>query len=225
MGIMGKKNKIINEELSGIKLDRFKNILRGRFNIKHVEEILHVVKGKTVYEVRINEFKSFRLDVHETTGEKSRIFHRRRAFYQNLVQENDVHIPKIIGFCEVSNIIYKLSSWIKGQRIGYVWNNPLMFRKAGIEVAKINSIKDPNSNKFLGYNDFTKPNAIWTLGGEVYLIDVVVEPKRDVDFNVVKILLKNIEDKKRIRWFLNGYAQIRNISNIKKQIVERQYKW
>lgn len=223
MGIMGKKNKVVNIEIKDKEFFRLKTIVRRHFNIKNVEKIFYVVKGKSVYEIVIDDAKSYRLDIYVLKGPKNVKFHQSRAYYQTIGYKNGIHTPKVIGLYETPDFLYKLSEWIKGRRIGYVWNSEDVFTKAGIEIAKINCIKDPNSKYFLGYNDFTKANAIWTEDEELYLVDVVIAPKKNVDGSVIKILIKNLNgDRERIEWFLGGYKRVRNIDMIRKMLEEKE---
>lgn len=219
MGIMGKKNKISNIKVKEKDLSTLKIILSQYFNIENVKEIRLVIEGKNIFEVVVNSIKSYRLDTYNLLRKKSFGYYKKRMSYQKMAYENNVNVPKIIGFHKDGDVAYKVSTWINGKRIGFVWNTSDMFRKAGIEIAKINSIQDPKSGRFLGYNDFTKPNAIWTNNKEIFLVDVVIQPKRDVNANVVKILRKNLNnDLKRSTWFLEGYETIRNTDKIIKML-------
>lgn len=221
MGIMGGKNKISNAKLKGTEFLVLKKILIQHFKIEHIKQILLVTEGKCVFEVVVNTNNSYRLDVYDLDNKpKTLEFYRRRMRYQTIANNAGVNIPKVLGFFKDIEFIYKLSEWIKGDRVGHVWNLQDMFQKAGIEVAKINLLKDPNSNRFLGYNDFSKPNAIWTKDKQIYLVDVIVEPKRDVDASVLKILNKNLDsDPKRCGWFLEGYETVRRTADIRKMFM------
>ena len=215
MGIMKGKNKIDNIEIKGNKFLKLKEEILEELGIENVSKIIHVCKAKSVYEVVLGENKSLRLDILKGSAKAI-----RRIHYQSLAYENKVNVPKLIGFfdCKHDGNFYKVSEWITGIRVGHVWNKKEMFRNAGRQVAKINSIKDSYTGLFLGYNDFSKPNAIWTKDEKTYLIDVVILPKQDVDFSTIK-LFKNFKSGKRIRWFLDGYSEIRNTSRILKEMV------
>ncbi len=221
MGIMGGKNTIVNTEVKGREFFRMKSVIRRYFGIDGVTKILYVVDGKSVYEAIVDENKSYRLDIYTRNMNSL----KKRTTYQKIAYENGVNVPKVLGIQPAPEGIYKLSDWIKGMRIGLVWNMPHMFKQAGIEVAKINIIKDPESSQYLGYNDFSKANAIWTPNQELYLIDIEIQPKENVDGNVVKLLLKNLKDRERIKWFLRGYKRVRSSYDIEKILEEKQYKW
>lgn len=215
------KNRISNVEVKGEEFFKIKNFVEKKFDVEDIKKIHHVVKGKKVYELIVNNSKSYRLDLYPLPNSK----YEKRGYYQKLAYENDVHVPKIIGFYKSSEFGYKVSEWIKGKRIGYYWKLPDLFKKAGIEIAKINLTIEPKSNCFLGYNDFSKPNAIWSDLEEIYLIDIVIEPKRNVDYSVAKILLKNLKgNDNRIEWFLDGYSQVRNSFAIEKIIKKSKNK-
>ena len=223
MGIMEGKNKVVNIKIKDKEFFNLKTIVKKHFNIKNVVKIFYVVKGKSVYEIVIDDTKSYRLDIYDFKGPKKIKFYQSRAYYQSIGYKNGIHVPKVIGLYETPDLLYKLSEWIKGRRIGYVWNSEAMFIKAGIEIAKIHCIKDPKSERFLGYNDFTKSNAIWTDDEELYLVDVVIAPKKNVDGNAIKILIKNLKgDRERIEWFLAGYKRVRNVDMIRKILEEKE---
>ncbi len=225
MGIMGGKNKIVNIKLKGMQLLTIKKILATQFKIKNIRHVNHVVEGKPVFEIILRTPTRYRLDIYETSTQEQIDLHKKRMYYQNIAYNNDVHVPKIIGFYKDDGMTYKISEWAVGERIGFYWDDPELFKKAGIEIAKINLIKDPKDDCFLGYNDFTKPNAIWTRTNEISLIDAIIESKKDVDQSVVKILYKNLEcDMKRVKWFLEGYDTIRNSKRIQKLLGDIIYK-
>jgi len=225
MGIMGKKNKIVNIEIKGREMFRFRSILQRYFGIADINKILYVIEGKHVYHIILNNGKHIRLDMHEEISKDGIDYQRRKASYHKFAYRNNVNVPKVIGTYITPNGFYKCCVWVKGQRIGYVWNLPHVFQKAGKEIAKINCLKHPDSDWYLGYNDFTKPNAIWTKKQDIFLVDVEIQPKEDITFSVVKILLKNIGDKDRIEWFLRGYSEIRDTEDIVKELKKRNYKW
>jgi len=225
MGIMGRKNKIDNIKIRGREFHRFKSLLKRYFNITGVYKIFHVIEGKRVHQVMLEDGNSVRLDVHEELEEDVIVYLQKKAFYHKLASENDIKVPPMIGTYTTPTGFYKCSKWIKGQRVGFVWNLPHVFQCAGREIAKINLLKAPGGNQYLGYNDFNKPNAIWTKNNELYLVDVEIQPKKSVDNNVVKMLLKNIDDRDRIDWFLRGYSEFRSTDKIEKELKRRNYKW
>lgn len=47
----------------------------------------------------------------------------------------------------------------------------------------------------------------------------------NLDFTVVKCLLKWIKDKNKINYFLDGYSTLRNSDNIINKIKEMNWKW
>jgi len=226
MGIMGGKNKISNIEISrGREYFRIKSILKRYFDITDIKTIFYVIEDKHVYQIILDDDKSFRLDMYEDLEFRGVEYREKKFFYHKVAFDNKINVPEPLAYYKTPVGFYKYSKWIEGKRIGYFWNLPELFRKAGKEIAKIHLIKDPSSDKFLGYNDFSKPNAIWTKDKEIFLVDVEIQPKKDVDANAVKILLKNIRDKDRIKWFIRGYREYRDPTMIIKELEKKNYKW
>jgi len=222
---MGGKNKISNIEIRGREFFRIKSILKRYFNVIDIKKILYVIKGKNVYEIVLSNGESVRLDIVEGITQRVINYHKNKTFYHKIAFDSGIKVPELLGSYETPDSFYKYSKWIKGKRAGFVWNLPQIFKYAGEEIAKINLIKDLKTGYFLGYNDFSKPNAIWTKQEELFLIDIEIQPKRNVDDSVIKMLLKNIKDRDRIKWFLRGYKEYRDTKIIEQELERRNYKW
>jgi hypothetical protein len=109
-------------------------------------------------------------------------------------------------------------------------------------MAKLNMVhpsKNSLSDDFKKFNfedvgltnsDFSGPNVVYTENKNIYMIDtnsfkIHTISNGNLDFTVVKCLLKWIKDKKKINYFLEGYSELRDSSNILKKINEMNWLW
>lgn len=220
MGIMGGKNKVVNIEIIGRKHFQYRSIFRRYFNLE-ATHFYKVLEDKEVYFVTLKNGSYARMDICQ----KNKKTLKKKTYYHKILNDYDLKFPKLFGVQETPDFVYKACEWIEGTRIGKVWSYPNMFKLAGEQIAKINMIKDPETEDYLTFQDFNKINAIWTEDSQLYLIGNSVESKPDVDSSVAKMLLKNMGDPERIKWFLKGYSSVRNCYLIQKIVEERNYIW
>jgi hypothetical protein len=213
MGIMGKKNTIVNYLIEGEKLYQIKKCILENLNIE-VDKVFLVSKHKTVFHVITKDNSNLRIDL------TTKFPKRKKLFYQRLAYENKINVPKIIDVFQCGDLAYKVSEWIEGKRIGYFWDNLKMFEKCGELIAKVNLLKDPFGSNNLVVVDLSKPNAVWTSNEEVFVVDVIITPSKNVDSHAVKFLKNHVKDESKIKAFLSGYSKFRDPSTIIKRLSE-----
>lgn len=209
MGIMGKRNRIENIEITGELFDEINELMISNLN-ESLEKAIKISKSKNVYCVTTKN-NSYRLDLYFKYSTKN-------FKYQDLAYKNKINVPKIIQVFSTVKGNCKISEWIYGKRIGYFWDDMYMFKKCGELLGKLNTIKDNTTNLFLSADDFSKPNVVMTEKNEVFIIDVIIKPRVNIDGSIFKILKDHIKEKVRINNFLKGYFKYRNCDHIKERV-------
>ena len=216
---MGYRAGIDNLVVGGSKLFLIKKIFSTRFKMD-INRVFQIRKRRKVHRVELKNGINLRLDIYK---QKEAV--KKEFLYQKLAYENNVNVAKIIDIFKVRNKLWRVSEWIEGIRIGDVWNLSKMFEKCGEQIAKLNLVKDPKSNNYLGLGDFSELNLIWTKKEEVYIIDFYVWPRENVDISVVKTIVMGLRMKNRADAFLRGYVKIKSIDKILDILEENNYKW
>ena len=135
-----------------------------------------------------------------------------------------VNIPKIL-FVD-KNKRYKISEWIDGVDIVYVFTIPEVFIKCGELLGKLNLIKDEKTGMCLSNVDFSSSNIIWTVDKKIYLIDMgKLRWTKSPEVTVVQVLLKRIKAKDKIDSFLEGYLKFGPIEKIIEICEQKNWKW
>lgn len=219
---MGYRRAIHNEPVVGSKFSTLKTLFYDKLGLV-VKNIFRIRKEKNVYRVNLQDGLNLRLDIFKMKAPKDKLSYHRLAY------DNGVSVPKIIEVCKLYNStledIFKVSEWIEGVRIEEVWNLSKVFEKCGEQIAKLNLIKDPVSDKYLSLRDFSPLNFIWTKEKEVYIIDLNIFVVEDVDYSVVKTLVMGLRTKNRIDCFLKGYMKFRSTDRIMKILKKYKWKW
>lgn len=216
---MGYRPQIDNYIVTGSKLSLIKKLFFKKFKL-NVKCIFEIIKGRRVHRVSLENGVNLRLDIYP--NEKAP---KKEFLYQKLAYEDGVNVAKIIGIFKEKENIWKVCEWIEGVRISEVWNSIDVFEKCGEQVAKLNLVKDPETNQYLGLSDFNKINLIWTPKKEVYIIDFYVFPRLIVDESIVKTLVMGLRTKNRAKAFLNGYKKVRNADKIIKILENNNWTW
>lgn len=208
---MGFRGVIHNIMITGETLENIKTTLKKEADLQ-AEEVYRIHKRRNIYMVKLDNEKYIRLDIFS----KNRMPNKKIS-YQKYINENyNINIPKFIKLIELDRYFFKLSEWIKGVRIGNVWNLDKMFVESGKELAKLNSIVEPDSNKYFILRDFSKINLIWTEMEQVFIIDLYLKPVELslIDYNIARILLTVLKSEHKINKFLEGYYEIRDTKKI-----------
>lgn len=212
--------EIDNYEINGKQFESIKNILDEKLKV-NIKKILQVRLKRYVYQLILDNNTSLRLDIFSTNDLKT----KKIIEYQILCNKTNINIPKVFILLRVEDKHWKVSKWIEGIRLEEVWNQKDVFYKCGKLIATLNNIKDPESNNYLAMFDFNKINLIWTKNKEVFIIDVNMGPKNDIDISVVKNLVMGLRTKNRCIEFLHGYNTIRSIEIIEKLLKQQNWKW
>jgi len=215
---MGYRERIDNCVVVGSKLGTIKKVFYEKFSLE-VRQVFQVRKNRHVFTVELKDGSNLRLDIYN-----KKVPPKRRFVYQKLAYEKKINVPQLIDVFKVEKKLWRVSDWIEGVRVGTVWNLFEVFEKCGEQIAKLNLIKDTESDKYLGLADFNKLNLIWTSEKEIYIIDVLIDPRTYVDYSVVKTLVMGLRTRNRIDAFLKEYSRFRNIDRIM-EILEKENNW
>jgi hypothetical protein len=201
------------------------------FILKDVN-LLKSKEGKSVYKLNLLD-KDLRLDIFPKKY--------KWCLIQNFAYENGVNVAKEIFINEIDGFNYRISEYVDGCFLDEADDIRDVYIKSGEQIAKLNLVKpskelmsgfkiindDPNDYG-LTNSDFSNRNAIYTEDKKVYQIDTdTFKIKKisngNLDFTLVKPLIKYIKDRTKIDYFLEGYSKLRDTS----KIIElcEQYNW
>lgn len=202
------------------------NDIRTKFKDLKIKEAFKIRADRNIYMLVLENNKKLRLDIYPRFNERYYNIYN----YQKILYENGINVPKPIKFIKFKvkkniEVAWKLSEWIDGIRVFYLWRFIETFEKIGEQVAKINSIKDPVSGMNFCLFDFSSLNGIWTTKGEIYIIDLSIKPYENVSYSVYKTLTTCLRTESRINAFLEGYSKIRSTKKIVSYAEKEQWKW
>jgi hypothetical protein len=215
---MGYRKVIDNIEVTGKGFCVLKRVF-SKYGYQ-ISKVYQVRRNRRVYMIELEHGKHLRLDIYGKG-----LIPYQNFYYQSLLYKNGLNVAKAIGLPFIGKKQGKISEWIEGVRVDEVWNNSEVFEKCGIELAKLNSTIDPQTDLPFALYDFSKLNLIWTKKKEVYIIDLNIAPEENVDTIVYKTLIMALRTPNRIFHFLRGYSKIRSISRILDIAIDKKWKW
>ena len=199
---------------------------------------LKLLKGnknyKAVYKFNLLN-KDMRLDIFPSSY-KWYLIH-------NFSYQYGISVAKEIFRNEKDKIIYRICDFIDGCPLDKADDIKDTYIKSGQQIARLNYIKPSEElmdqvglkggdiNDYgLTNSDFSSPNAIYTKDRNVYLIDtdsfqVKQISNGDLDFTLVKPLIKWIKNRTKIDYFLEGYSKFRDPVNIIKLCEKLSWTW
>jgi len=199
---------------------------------------LKLLKGnkseKSVYKLTLFN-KDVRLDIFQ--------FQYTWYLIHNFAYENKINVAREIFITEEYGIVYRICDFINGSFIDKADDVKDAYIKSGEQIAKLNSVKPSEElmNKVglkggdindygLTNSDFSSPNAIYDKNKNVYLIDtdsfkVKKISNGELDFTLVKPLVKWIKNREKINYFLEGYSKYRDPTNIIKLCESFNWQW
>lgn len=201
---------IMNEKV----INRIETTVQEVFE-KTVTKIVGISFGKKI--------KTIKVDTDDGTVMRVDIkFPAETTRLQIVAYENNIEVPKVL----FEDRRYKYSEWLEGEMICKVKHIDKVFSKSGDLMGRLNKVIDPITGNFLTNSEFSLTNAIWTPDQKVYIVDHGrLVATKDVDFSIVKVLLKRIVKKRHIFLFLETYSNHRRIDNILKIIENKNWKW
>lgn len=216
---MGYRPEIDNTIVKGKLFKSIKkNFLRNKMN---VIKVVRVRNDRFVFHVFLDNGKEVKLNLIKKDWCRC----IKQFNLQNLLHSKKVNVPKCIYWWQDNLFLWKVTKWIKGVRLDEVWDYKEPIVAGGEQVAKINSIIDPETKYSLRFKDFSPLNSIWTEDKKLYIIDVDVWPDKQIDQTIVRILIGALRSKNRALAFLEGYEKVRSIEGIIKILERDNWTW
>lgn len=158
----------------------------------------------------------------------------------NFASENGINVPKELFRFFNNKMYFRICEFIQGVYPNSCDNVPDAYIKSGEEMAKLNNLK-PNTELFgnddifiddfrLTNSDFSSPNAIYTQDRNIFMIDtntfkILKLSSGQVDFTLIKPLLRWTKNRTNIDYFLRGYLKFRDTKNIIKLCEVFNWEW